>query len=227
MTTPSATEGEYAPSRLLVTGGCGFIGSNFVRYVLESDPSLSVVNLDALTYCGNLDNLADVEQRFAHRYRFAHGDVRDPVAVEEAMTGCDTVVHFAAESHVDRSITGAHDFITTNFEGTYVLLDAARKAGVRKFLHISTDEVYGSTPTGSFAEGDLLNPSSPYSASKAAADLLVLSYHVTHQLPVVITRSTNNFGPFQYPEKLIPLFVTNLLEGKKVPLYGDGQNVRD
>jgi dTDP-glucose 4,6-dehydratase len=223
----TAIKDVHTPKKVLITGGCGFIGSNFVRFLLETDPSVSLTNLDALTYCGNPENLRDIEARFPDRYRFIHGDIRDPRAVHEAMAGSDSVVHFAAESHVDRSITGGHDFITTNVEGTYVLLEEARTSEVARFLHISTDEVYGSTLLGSFGEEDMLDPSSPYSASKAAADLLVLSYHITHGLPVVITRSTNNFGPYQYPEKLIPLFVTNLLEGKKVPLYGDGQNVRD
>ncbi|MBN1461499.1 MAG: dTDP-glucose 4,6-dehydratase [Armatimonadetes bacterium] len=217
----------HTPQNVLVTGGCGFIGSNFVRHLLTTDPTVSVVNLDALTYAGNPDNLVDVEAGFGARYRFAHGDIRRHEDVAAAMQDCDSVVHFAAESHVDRSIAKAHDFITTNVQGTYVLLEEARRAGVRRFLHISTDEVYGSIESGSFGETDRLCPSSPYSASKAASDLLVLSYHTTFALPVVITRSTNNFGPYQFPEKLIPLFVTNLLEGKRVPLYGDGLNVRD
>jgi dTDP-glucose 4,6-dehydratase len=226
---PAATgqNAAHAPRRVLVTGGCGFIGSNFVRHLLQTDPGLSLVNLDALTYCGNLDNLRDVERDFPGRYRFFHGDVRDPKAVAEAMDECDTVVHFAAESHVDRSIDRADDFITTNVVGTFVLVEEARRRGVERLLYVSTDEVYGSTIEGSFSEGDPLNPSSPYSASKAAGDLLVMSYHTTHGMPVLITRSTNNYGPYQYPEKLIPLFVTNLIEGKKVPLYGDGGNVRD
>ena len=215
------------PQRVLVTGGCGFIGSNFVRHLLGADPSVSVVNLDALTYAGNPENLVDVEAGCPERYRFVHGDIRRHEDVEEAMRGCDTVVHFAAESHVDRSIAKAHDFITTNVEGTYVLLEEARRVGISRFLHISTDEVYGSIESGSFSENDRPAPSSPYSASKTAADLLVLSYRTTFDLPVVITRSTNNFGPYQFPEKLVPLFVTNLLEGKRVPLYGDGLNVRD
>jgi dTDP-glucose 4,6-dehydratase len=223
----SAGNSAHSPRRLLITGGCGFIGSNFVRHILESDPVVFVVNLDALTYCGNPENLLDVEGRFRGRYRFIHGDIRDRSAVREAMKDCDVVVHFAAESHVDRSITGGHDFITTNVEGTYILLEEARAARISRFLHISTDEVYGSTVDKSFCEEDVLDPSSLYYASKASADLLVRSFHITHGLPIVITRSTNNFGPFQYPEKLIPLFVTNLLEGKKVPLYGDGLNVRD
>ncbi|MCE5254882.1 MAG: dTDP-glucose 4,6-dehydratase [Actinomycetia bacterium] len=225
--TAPAPEPAYRPATVLVTGGCGFIGSNFVRYLLSTDHSVRVVNLDALTYAGNLANLVDVEGAFARRYRFVKGDIRRHESVREAMEGCDTVVHFAAESHVDRSIVQAHDFVTTNVEGTYVLLEEARRAGVGRFLHISTDEVYGSTRSGSFAENDPLAPSSPYSASKAAADLLVLSYYTTYGLPVVITRSTNNFGPYQFPEKLIPLFVTNLLIGTPVPLYGDGLNVRD
>ena len=220
-------ESTHAPATVLVTGGCGFIGSNFVRHLLATDPTARVVNLDALTYAGNPENLRDVEAAHGRRYRFVHGDIRDHEAVRTAMSGCDTVVHFAAESHVDRSIVQAHDFITTNVEGTYVLLEEARRAGIARFLHISTDEVYGSAASGSFDEDDPLVPSSPYSASKAAADLLVLSYRTTHDLPMLITRSTNNFGPYQFPEKLIPLFVTNLLEGMPVPLYGDGLNVRD
>jgi dTDP-glucose 4,6-dehydratase len=218
---------EYVPRKLLVTGGCGFIGSNFIRHLLVTDPSVTIVNLDALTYAGNPENLVDVENDHGERYRFVKGDIRRAEDVEAAMSGCDTVVHFAAESHVDRSISRAHDFITTNIEGTYVLLTEARRVGVDRFLHISTDEVYGSIDSGSFDETDRLAPSSPYSASKTAADLLVLSYHVTFGLPVVVTRSTNNFGPYQFPEKLIPLFVTNLLENEPVPLYGDGLNVRD
>ncbi|MCZ7663156.1 MAG: dTDP-glucose 4,6-dehydratase [Thermoleophilia bacterium] len=225
--TAGASETPYCPTTILVTGGCGFIGSNFIRHILASDSTVSVVNLDALTYAGNPDNLADVEAGFPSRYRFIHGDIRHHGAVRKAMADCDTVVHFAAESHVDRSIVHARDFITTNVEGTYVLLEEAHRAGIQRFLHISTDEVYGSTESGSFSEDDPLAPSSPYSASKAAADLLVLSYGTTFDLPVLITRSTNNFGPYQFPEKLIPLFITNLLEGSVVPLYGDGLNVRD
>ncbi len=217
----------FSPKRLLVTGGCGFIGSNFVRHILQADGEVELVNLDALTYCGNPENVLDVERDLADRYRFVRGDIRDPDTASEAMAGCDSVVHFAAESHVDRSIVRADDFITTNVVGTYVLLEEARRRGVARFVFVSTDEVYGSTLEGSFGEDDPLSPSSPYSASKTAADLLSLSYHTTYGLPVVVTRSTNNFGPYQYPEKLIPLFVTNLIEGKKVPLYGDGGNVRD
>jgi dTDP-glucose 4,6-dehydratase len=217
----------YQPKSILVTGGCGFIGSNFVRHVLNANRAVRIVNLDALTYAGNPANLIDVEQAFPDRYTFVHGDIRDHRAVSRAMGGCDCVVHFAAESHVDRSIAHAHDFITTNVEGTYVLLEEARRRTIGRFLHVSTDEVYGSIDSGSFSETDRLVPSSPYSASKASADLLALSYHVTFGMPLLITRSTNNFGPYQFPEKLIPLFVTNLIEGKQVPLYGDALNVRD
>jgi len=195
--------------------------------LLETDADAEVVNLDALTYCGNPENLADVERSHPDRYRFIRGDIRDPKAVAAAMTGCDSVVHFAAESHVDRSIARADDFVTTNVLGTFVLVEEAKRLGIGRFLHVSTDEVYGSIIDGSFSESDPLSPSSPYSASKAAGDLLALSYHTTHGLNVLVTRSTNNFGPYQYPEKLIPLFVTNLVEGKRVPLYGDGGNIRD
>jgi dTDP-glucose 4,6-dehydratase len=221
------TSPPFAPQRLLVTGGCGFIGSNFVRHVLQTAPDTKIVNLDVLTYCGNPENLADVEQDYPSRYRFLRGDIREAEAVRKAMDGCDCVVHFAAESHVDRSIACADEFVTTNVLGTYVLLEEARRTGLERFVHVSTDEVYGSTLADSFSEDDPLSPSSPYSASKAAGDLLALSYHTTHDLPVIVTRSTNNFGPFQHPEKLIPLFITNLLQQKKVPLYGDGGNVRD
>ncbi len=217
----------FAPRMLLVTGGCGFIGSNFVRHILQTSLDTEIVNLDVLTYCGNPENLADVEREYPGRYHFLRGDIRDVEAVRKAMDGCDSVVHFAAESHVDRSIACADDFVTTNVLGTYVLLEEARRTGLARFIHVSTDEVYGSTPAGSFSEADPLSPSSPYSASKAAGDLLALSYYTTHGLPVIVTRSTNNFGPYQHPEKLIPLFVTNLLQNKRVPLYGDGGNVRD
>ncbi len=226
-TPASGPAAAFVPRNVLVTGGCGFIGSNFVRHLLQADPGVTVVNLDVLTYCGNLENLRDIEREYASRYRFFHGDVRDPKAVAEAMEGCDAVVHFAAESHVDRSIARADDFVTTNVLGTFVLVEEARSRNVERFLYVSTDEVYGSTIDGSFGEDDPLNPSSPYSASKAAGDLLVKSYYTTYAMPVLVTRSTNNYGPYQYPEKLIPLFVTNLIEGKKVPLYGDGGNVRD
>ncbi len=211
--------------KILVTGGAGFIGSNFVRHVLTAHPGDSIVNLDKLTYAGNLENLRDVEAD--PRYRFVHADICDRARVREAMEGADAVVHFAAETHVDRSNLGADDFLRTNVTGTFTLLEAARELRVGRFLAVSTDEVYGSVAEGASREGDTLNPSNPYSASKAAADLLVRAYWTTHHLPVLITRSSNNFGPFQYPEKVIPLFVTNALEGKPLPLYGDGKNVRD
>jgi dTDP-glucose 4,6-dehydratase len=212
-------------NKMLVTGGAGFIGSNFVRYYLAEHPDEGVVVLDKLTYAGNLDNLKDVWED--PRFRFLKGDICDPEAVEEAIEGCRRIVNFAAETHVDRSIGQAGAFVRTDVLGTYVLLEAARVHGVERYVQISTDEVYGSIEEGSFRETDRLKPSSPYSSSKAGADLLVLSYYITHRLPVVITRSSNNFGPNQYPEKLIPLFVTNALEDKPLPLYGDGLNVRD
>ncbi len=211
--------------KILVTGGAGFIGSNYVRHVLTAHPGDSVVNLDKLTYAGNLENLRDVERD--PRYTFVHGDICDTARVREAMRGVDAVVHFAAETHVDRSNRGADDFLRTNVTGTFTLLEAARELGVGRFLAVSTDEVYGSIAEGAARETDPLNPSNPYSASKAAADLLVRAYWTTHRLPVLITRSSNNFGPYQYPEKVIPLFVTNALEGQPLPLYGDGRNVRD
>jgi dTDP-glucose 4,6-dehydratase len=215
--------------KLLVTGGAGFIGSNYVRWVLaHSDDHVTVY--DALTYAGNLATLRDVEERHGGprgRYRFVHANVCDLTALEEALAGHDAVVHFAAESHVDRSIAGPEDFAMTNCVGTNLVMHAARRLGLERVVHISTDEVYGSVPQGSSHENDRLDPRSPYSASKAGSDLLALSYHTTYGLPVSLTRSSNNFGPWQYPEKVIPLFVTNLLDGKKVPLYGDGLNQRD
>ncbi|MFA4991807.1 MAG: dTDP-glucose 4,6-dehydratase [Candidatus Omnitrophota bacterium] len=211
--------------KMLVTGGCGFIGSNYIRYVLERHPGARVMNLDKLTYCGNPDNLRDIEDD--RRYEFIKGDICDKDIVGRAMRGCDTVINFAAESHVDRSINNAAEFINTNFRGVHALLESARKMKVKRFVQVSTDEVYGSIEKGSFRETDMLCPNSPYSASKAAGDHLALSYWATFALPVIITRSSNNFGPYQFPEKMIPLFVTNLLENKKVPLYGDGLNVRD
>jgi dTDP-glucose 4,6-dehydratase len=212
---------------VLVTGGCGFIGGNFVRYVLETDPGVAVVNFDKLTYAGNLANLADVEGHA--RYRFVRGDVADADAVRAVLTpGVDSVIHFAAESHVDRSIQDSGPFVRTNVLGTQVLLDAARAANVRRFVQVSTDEVYGSLgPTGAFTEETPLAPNSPYAASKAAADLLVRSYAHTFGLPAVITRCSNNYGPYQFPEKLIPLFISNLLRDEPVPVYGDGLQVRD
>jgi dTDP-glucose 4,6-dehydratase len=212
--------------RLLVAGGAGFIGSNFIRYWLHHHPDDQIVNLDKLTYAGNLANLRDVEND--PRYRFVRGDVARASHVEAAMGhGVDFVVNFAAETHVDRSILGADSFIRTDVLGTYRLLTGAREVGVRRYLQVSTDEVYGSVPEGSSRETDPLRPSNPYSASKAGGDHVVHSFFVTYGLDTVITRGSNNFGPYQYPEKVIPLFVTNLLEGKKVPLYGDGMNVRD
>ncbi len=211
---------------LLVTGGCGFIGSNFVRHVLHADPAVSVVNFDALTYAGNLANLSDVETH--PRYKFVRGDITDRDAVRAAMNGVTDVINFAAESHVDRSIQDSGPFVRTNVIGTQVLLDAAREFRVNKYVQVSTDEVYGSLgPTGAFTEQTPLDPSSPYSASKAAADLLVRAYQHTFGLPAVVTRCSNNYGPYQFPEKLIPLFVTNLLRDEPVPVYGDGMQVRD
>jgi len=212
---------------LLVTGGAGFIGSNFIRHMLGAYPDDKIVNLDYLTYAGNLNNLKTCDTN--PHYTFVRGDICDHTLVNAVMEklGIDTVVHFAAESHVDRSIADASVFVKTNVLGTHILLEAAKERNVRKFIHISTDEVYGSIRVGSFRETDILSPSSPYSSSKAGSDLLALSYFTTYDLPVIITRCTNNFGPYQYPEKLIPLFVTNLLDGKKVPVYGTGKNVRD
>ena len=211
--------------KILVTGGAGFIGSNFARHMLAEHSDSQVVVLDKLTYAGNLDNLKDIWDD--PRLTFVKGDICDRKVVQETMTGCDALVNFAAETHVDRSIGEAGAFVRTDVFGTHVLLEAARELGVSRYVQISTDEVYGSISEGSSIESDHLNPSSPYAASKAGADLLVLSYYVTHKLPALITRSSNNFGPNQYPEKLIPLFVTNALENKSLPLYGDGLNVRD
>jgi dTDP-glucose 4,6-dehydratase len=207
-----------------VTGGAGFIGSNYVRQVLaESDDEVTVY--DALTYAGNLSTLRDVDDD--PRYKFVKGNICDPGVLEEAMAGHDVVVHFAAESHVDRSILGPDDFVNTNCFGTNVVMDTARRLEVPRVVHIGTDEVYGSVETGSSKETDPLEPRSPYSASKAGSDLIALSYHSTYGLPVTVTRCTNNFGPYQFPEKVIPLFTTNLMDGKPVPLYGDGLNERD
>jgi dTDP-glucose 4,6-dehydratase len=211
---------------MLVTGGCGFIGSNFIHYILEHEADLRVINFDALTYAGNLANLAGLANH--PRYRFVHGDITDRPAVEAAVRGVHSIVHFAAESHVDRSIHDSGPFVRTNMLGTQVLLDAARAAGVQRFIQVSTDEVYGSLgPTGLFREDTPLAPNSPYAASKAAADLLVRSYVHTFGLPALITRCSNNYGPYQFPEKLIPLFISNLLRDEPVPVYGDGQNIRD
>jgi len=210
--------------KLLVTGGAGFIGSNFIRYILKKYPRYRVVNLDKLTYCGNLDNLREIK---TPRYKFVKGDIADWKTVKRAVRNVDMVVNFAAETHVDRSIMGADDFIRTDILGTKNLLEAVREFKTKKYLQVSTDEVYGSLARGKATEKIELAPNNPYSASKTGGDLMVRAYHRTFGLPVLITRSSNNFGPYQYPEKLIPLFVTNLLEGKKVPLYGDGKNVRD
>jgi dTDP-glucose 4,6-dehydratase len=243
MSSPSSAPGTPRTSihTLLVTGGAGFIGSNFVRFVLAQRPGWNVINFDALTYAGNLASLKDVESN--PRYRFIHADVRDRPRMEEALrgqgshpgaghAGVDAVVHFAAESHVDRSIMDSGPFVSTNVVGTQVLLDATRQVGsVKRFVHVGTDEVYGELPLErtdlKFTEETPIQPNSPYSASKAAADMLALAYHHTFGMRVMVTRCSNNFGPYQYPEKVIPLFVTNLIDGKKVPLYGDGKNVRD
>ena len=212
--------------KILVTGGCGFIGSNFVRHLFEERGNrVSVVNLDKLTYAANPANLADVAGR--PNYRFLQGDIVDPDVVRVAMDGCDAVVNFAAETHVDRSLLGDASFIETDVRGVFVLLEEARRQEVRKFIQISTDEVYGSIAQGSFHEESPLHPRNPYAASKAGGDRLAYSYFASYRLPVVITRASNNYGPYQYPEKLIPLFVTNAIDGQPLPLYGDGRNVRD
>ncbi len=211
--------------RIVVTGGAGFIGSNFVRHLLRTRADIEVVNLDKLTYAGNLENLRDVEDD--PRYTFVRGDICDAGVVRAALAGADAVVNFAAETHVDRSISDPQDFIRTDVLGTHTLLEAVRELGVGRHLQVSTDEVYGSIDEGSFTEDSDLDPSSPYSASKAGADLLVLAYHRTYRTPVLITRSSNNYGPFQYPEKIVPLFITNALDDEPLPLYGDGRNVRD
>lgn len=211
--------------KLLVTGGAGFIGSNFIRYVLRKHPGYKVINLDKLSYAGNPGNLLDI--RGNKNYTFVKGDICDRKLVGKLLEKCGCVINFAAATHVDRSIEDGSDFIRTNVYGTYTLLEAARRAKLKLFIQISTDEVYGSILKGKSKETDRLMPNSPYSASKAAADHLVRAYQVTYKLPAVITRSSNNFGPFQYPEKVIPLFITNLLKGRRVPLYGDGLNRRD
>jgi len=211
--------------RLLVTGGLGFIGSNFIRHMLAVRRRLRIVNLDLCTYAGNPANLADLAREPG--YRWVSGDIADPAVVDRCMNGADAVVHFAAETHVDRSILDAAAFLRTNVLGTQVLLDAALRHKVGRFVHVSTDEVYGSVARGLSREGDRLEPNSPYAASKAAADLLVRSYVKTHGLPAVVTRASNNFGPYQYPEKALPLMITNWLDREPFPLYGDGRNVRD
>jgi len=210
-----------------VTGGAGFIGSNFIRYFLKTYPEACVLNLDKLTYAGNLENLTEVASH--PNYEFVRGDIIDSILVERLLQKpFDAVVHFAAESHVDRSIADAQEFIRTNIQGTYTLLNAARRKGIHRFLHVSTDEVYGSLAPGESAdEFAPLKPNSPYAASKAGSDLLARSFHKTYGIPAVITRSSNNYGPYQFPEKLVPLMITNALEGKKLPIYGDGLNERD
>ncbi len=210
----------------MVTGGAGFIGSCFVRHMLEQHPDYKIINLDALTYAGNIANLDDVKNN--PNYSFVHGNICDKKLVRELVSECDAIVNFAAESHVDRSITGPEIFIETNVQGTLNLLQNAKEAGVQRYLQVSTDEVYGTLgKTGYFYETTPLAPNSPYSASKASADLLVRAYFETYKMPVLTTRCSNNYGPYQYPEKLIPFFISRLLNNKKVPVYGDGMNVRD
>lgn len=212
-------------TKVLVTGGAGFIGSNFVHLLLREHPDAQIVVLDKLTYAGNLENLEPA--RGNARFHFVKGDICDPAAVRDVMRGCDIVYNFAAETHVDRSIQDSQDVVWTNVRGTQVLLDAARELGLPRYVQVSTDEVYGSRAQGRFVESDPVQPSNPYSACKAAGDLLVLSYVRTYRMPALVTRSSNNFGPYQHPEKLIPLHVTNALEGRELPIYGDGRNVRD
>lgn len=213
--------------KLLVTGGAGFIGSNFIRYWLNNNPNDKIINLDVLTYAGNLENLKDVEKN--SNYSFIKADICDVDIVNDAVSQVDLIVHFAAESHVDRSIQSSQDFIRTNVEGTRVLLDAAKNSGGIRFHHISTDEVFGSLGLSdkAFNENTPYDPRSPYSASKAASDHLVRSYFHTHDLPITISNCSNNYGSYQFPEKIIPLFITNILEGKKVPVYAEGENIRD
>ncbi len=212
-------------TRYLISGGAGFMGSNFIRYLLRTYRDIKVTNLDKLTYAGNLENLRDIEDE--PRYRFVKGDICDPQMVEPLIKESDVVVNFAAETHVDRSIMEAGSFVLTDVYGPYILLQVARKYGIDRFVQISTDEVYGSIQEGSFSEGDPLRPSNPYSASKAGGENLVYSFYKTYGMPVIITRATNNFGPYQYPEKVIPLFITNALNDLPLPLYGDGMQVRD
>lgn len=210
---------------ILVTGGCGFIGSHFIKLYLKNHPNVKIINLDKLTYAGRRENVQALEGK--PNYEFVQGDICDFNLVSSLLKKAKSVIHFAAETHVDRSIDNPDDFLRTNVMGTRSLLEAAIQNKTERFLHISTDEVYGSLKTGDAKEGDPLKPNSPYSAAKASSDLFVRSYGKTYGLPVIITRSSNNFGPNQFPEKVIPLFITNLMEGKKVPLYGDGQNRRD
>ena len=211
--------------KLLITGGAGFIGSNFVRYILDRYSDYRIINLDKLTYCGRRENLQDVEQN--KNYEFVKGDITDETLVNRLVKDCDYILNFAAESHVDRSIEDPSSFVETNVRGVHVLLEAAKRYMSGLFIQISTDEVYGSIEKGSFREDSALAPNSPYSATKASGDLLARSYFVTYKLPVIITRSSNNFGPYQYPEKIIPLFITNALKNKDLPIYADGMNVRE
>lgn len=211
--------------KYLITGGAGFIGSNFIRYLLEHEPDAQITNLDLLTYAGVEATVDELDEYPNHE--FVKGDIRDGELVDQLVPGHDLIVHFAAETHVDRSIAGPSAFLTTNVVGTGVLLDSAQRHDVPRFIHISTDEVYGSIDEGFVSEDGPLDPSSPYSASKAGSDLLALSYFTTYGYPVIVTRCTNNYGPYQFPEKVIPLFVTNLLQGRKLPLYGNGLNERD
>ncbi len=210
--------------KLLVTGGAGFIGSNFIHYALNRHPDYKIINLDKLTYAGNLDNLKDIH---SPNYQFVQGDICNELLVKDLIKEVDVILNFAAESHVDRSIVSPDEFIKTNVLGTNTLLRATLETGSKRFIQISTDEVYGSIKTGSFKETDALKPSSPYSASKASGDLIAQAYFTTYQLPAIITRSSNNFGPYQYPEKLIPLMIVNALEDKPLPIYGNGKNIRD
>ncbi len=220
--------------KILVTGGAGFIGSNFIRYILEKYKNYKIINLDKLTYASNPDNLTDVEIKYGERkagsekrYTFIKGDICDLKTVDKIAKDVDCLVNFAAETHVDRSIIEAGSFVMTDVFGTYNLLEAVKKYKIKRHIQISTDEVYGSIEKGSFTEESPLQPNSPYASSKAGGDLLCRSYFVTYKLPIIITRASNNFGPYQYPEKIVPLFVTNAIENKPLPLYGDGKNVRD
>jgi dTDP-glucose 4,6-dehydratase len=212
--------------KILVTGGCGFIGSNFIRYILKKYPDYEIVNIDALTYAGNPENLRNIKK--SKRYRFVHGRIEDKSLIANALGNADYIVNFAAGTHVDRSIQNSSPFLTTNVLGTHTLLEAARTVSIKKFVHISTDEVYGTLCNkGKFTEKTMLAPNSPYSASKASADLLIRSCYETYKLPVVIVRPSNNYGYYQFPEKFIPLMITNLLTNKSIPIYGNGKNVRD
>jgi len=213
--------------KLLITGGCGFIGSNFIYYILDKYPNYKIINLDALTYAGNLENLKKIENN--PRHEFIKGDIGDKKLANKLVKDIDIIVHFAAESHVDRSILNSSDFIKTNINGTHILLEAAKDNGRKRFHHISTDEVFGSLEPNepAFSESTSYDPHSPYSASKASSDHLVRAYFHTYNLPITISNCSNNYGPYQFPEKLMPLFITNLMEGKKVPIYGDGKNIRD